>query len=68
MMLIHVDDLLLASNSKAAIQRVKTELASHFKIHDQGPMASILGIKVECDQVAHSISLSQPGYIELILE
>jgi hypothetical protein len=68
MMPIHIDDLLLALNSKAAIQRVKTELASHFKIHDQGPTALILGIKVEHDWVAHSISLSQPGYIELILE
>jgi hypothetical protein len=68
MMPIHVDDLLLASNSKAAVQKVKAELASHFKIHDQGPTTLILGIKVERDQVAHSISLSQPGYIKSILE
>jgi hypothetical protein len=68
MMPIHVDDLLLALNSKAAIQKVKAELASHFKIHDQGPTTSILGIKVERDRVACSISLSQPGYIESILE
>jgi len=65
---IHVDDLLLALNLKAAIQKVKAELALHFKIHDQGPTMSILGIKVECDQAAHSISLSQPGYIQLILK
>jgi len=68
MMPIHVDNLLLASNSKAAIQKVKVEFASHFKIHDQGPTVSVLGIKVERDRAARSISLSQPGYIQSIVE
>jgi hypothetical protein len=68
MMPIHVDDLLLASNSKEAIRKVKAELASHFKIHDQGPTTSILGIKVERDRAARSMCLSQPGYIQSILE
>jgi hypothetical protein len=65
---IHVDDLLIASNSRDAIQKVKSDLASHFKIHDQGPTTSILGIKVERDRPNRTISLSQPGYIESILE
>ena len=68
MMPIHVDDLLIGSNSKAAIQRVKSDLATHFKLHDQGPTTSILGIKIERDRAAHTISLSQPGYVESILE
>ena len=68
MMPIHVDDLLLASNSKAAIQRVKSDLATHFKLHDQGPATSILGIKIERNRAARTISLSQPGYVESILE
>jgi hypothetical protein len=65
---IHVDDLLLASNSKAAIRRVKAELSSHFKLHDQGPATSILGMKIERDRVARTISLSQPRYTKSILE
>jgi len=68
MMPSHVDDLLLASNSKSTLQNVKAELSSHFKLHDQGPAVSILGIKLERDRVARTISLSQPGYIKLILE
>jgi hypothetical protein len=68
MLPIHVDDLLLASNSKSALRDVKKELASHFKIHDQGPVTSILGMKVERDRKARTISLSQPGYIESILQ
>ena len=67
-LLIHVDDLLIASNSRDAIRKVKSDLASRFKIHDQGPATSILGIKIERDRPNRSISLSQPGYIESILE
>jgi len=65
---IHIDDLLIASNSKEALSKVKTELATHFKIHNQGPTKSILGMKIEQDWQAHTISLSQPGYIESILD
>jgi len=46
MLPIHVDDLLLASNSREALQRVKSELGSHFKLHDLGPATSILGSRV----------------------
>jgi hypothetical protein len=31
-------------------------------------MVSILGIKIECDHATHTISLSQPGYMESILD
>jgi Reverse transcriptase (RNA-dependent DNA polymerase) len=65
---IHVDDLLLASNSETAIADVKSQLASHFKLHDQGPATSILGMKIERNRAARTISLSQPGYIESILD
>ena len=46
---IHVDDLLIASNSKSELATVKSELAANFKIHDQGLTKSILGIKIEWD-------------------
>jgi hypothetical protein len=68
MMPIHVNNLLLMSNSKATIQCVKSDLATHFRLHDQGPMTSILGIKIDCNCTARTISLSQPGYVESILE
>ena len=65
---IHVDNLLIVSNSREAIQKVKSDLASQFKIHDQGPATSILRIKIECNRPNRSISLSQPGYTKSILE
>ena len=65
---IHVDDLLLASNSSTALKNVKSELSAQFSIHDQGPVKSMLGIKIERDRSARSVSLSQPGYIQSILD
>jgi hypothetical protein len=65
---IHMDNLIIALNLCDAIQKVKYDLTSHFKIHNQGPTTSILGIKVECDHPNQTVCLSQPGYIESILE
>jgi Reverse transcriptase (RNA-dependent DNA polymerase) len=65
---VHVDDLILASKSKEAILHVKTELKKRFKIHDQGPTTQILGIKLERDRTNRTISLSQPAYIQNLLE
>ena len=47
---VHVDDLVFASPSKTAIQKVKDELCARFKIHDQGPTSFILGVKLERDR------------------
>ena len=67
MLPIHVDDLLLASNSRDALQFVKNKLGSHFKLHDLGPATSILGMKIVRNHATRTISLSQPGYTKLIL-
>ena len=64
----HVDDLLMASNSRRTLQSVKAELGSHFRLHDLGPATSILGMKIVRDRAARSIRLSQPGYIRSILD
>jgi hypothetical protein len=37
------------------------------KLHDQGPVKFILGMKIEHNHVAQTIAISQPGYIESIL-
>jgi len=65
---VYVDNLLLTSNLKDAIQHVKEDLASHFMIHDQGPIKSILSMKVVHDRAACTISISQPGYIRSIID
>jgi hypothetical protein len=65
---VHVDDLVLASTSKNAIEMVKTELRTRFKIRDQGATSFILGVQLERDRKRPTIHLSQPTYIQSILE
>lgn len=65
---VHVDDLVLASKSKEAIEMVKTELRARFKIRDQGPTSLILGVQLTRDRKSRTIHLSQPNYIQSILE
>jgi transposase InsO family protein len=65
---VHVDDLVFASKSKDAIERVKNELRARFKIRDQGQTSLILGVQLERDRKSRTISLSQPAYIQSILE
>ncbi|CAG8689828.1 17371_t:CDS:2, partial [Acaulospora colombiana] len=65
---VHVDDLIIASKSAEVIQDFKDELAKRFKIRDQGPAQSILGIKIERDRPNRTITLSQPAYIQDLLD
>jgi hypothetical protein len=65
---VYVDDLTIASNSKAAISQLKSDLMAHFKLRDLGPTEFILGIKVERDRPRRTIYLSQAAYIQSILD
>lgn len=65
---VHVDDLVFASKSKEAIEKVKSDLRARFKIRDQGPTSLILGVQLERDRETRTIRLSQPNYIQSILE
>jgi len=40
---------------------------SHFKLHNQGLVKSILGMKLEHNHMAWTIAISQLGYIKSIL-
>jgi transposase InsO family protein len=65
---VHVDDLVFASKSKEAIEKVKSDLRTRFKIRDQGATSLILGVQLERDRERRTIHLSQPNYIQSILE
>jgi Reverse transcriptase (RNA-dependent DNA polymerase) len=65
---VDVDDLTMAGNTKASIQRFKNELRTMFKIKDLGDLHWLLGIEVKHDRELRTISFSQCAYIERILE
>jgi len=64
---VHVDDLVIASKSKAAIDAFKKEISKVFKIRDLGPTSLILNVKIERDRINRTITLNQTHYIDSIL-
>lgn len=65
-MLIYVDDIIVASLSNEAIDRLLIQLQKHFAIKDLGELHYFLGIEVT--KKGGGISLSQTKYAHDILK
>ena len=61
LLLIYVDDILISSNDKGAIQKVKDRIRSRFNIKDMGSAQWILKIRIQ--QVGDGIFLNQEQYV-----
>ena len=66
-MLLYVDDILIAAKNATEIQNIKFLLSKEFEMKDLGAASKILSMEILKDRGAHTISLSQKGYIETIL-
>ncbi len=63
-----VDDIkVIAPKRSGIIQRVKTQLTAAFSMVDMGPISFYLGLKVEQNRKKRTIKLSQPAYIDKVL-
>ncbi|KIJ11389.1 hypothetical protein PAXINDRAFT_56471, partial [Paxillus involutus ATCC 200175] len=56
---IHVDDFLNVGSSKAALSHFKDQLRSKWEFSDLGDASFCVGIAVEHDRAARTVSLSQ---------
>ena len=65
--ILYVDDLLIAGNSRKEISRVKGELMKVFKM-DLGDVKEFLGIEIIWNRVSRTFRLTQSTYIAKILE
>ena len=65
---VHVDDMLIVSNSKPKLAEIKLGLARYFKVKDLGEVKFLLGIEVLRDRQAGIVDISQRAYIEQLLE
>ncbi|CAM1304163.1 Uncharacterised protein r2_g1403 [Pycnogonum litorale] len=63
--LIWVDDIIIATNSSKAMKEVKLALSNKFKMKDMGELSYFLGIQFKCKD--NMISMNQTKYIEKIL-
>ena len=67
MMSVHVDDQLIACNSRSALDAFKHTLNNKFECSDSGPAGYFLGFNIYRDQPARKLHLSQQHYLEAIL-
>lgn len=64
---VHVDDMIVLSNSKAELERSKKEIGETFPISDGGEPTFLLGMHIERDRSKRTIKISQGNYVDNIL-
>jgi len=65
---VYVDDLLLASNNRPALNELKRRLAAGFKMKDLGSLNYYLGVEVIRDRAAGTTTLTQRAYALEVLK
>ena len=66
--IVYVDDLILASKKMDRLEDVKLKMKSMFKMVDLGQINNILGISVQREGATGRIHLSQKKYVEDLIE
>jgi hypothetical protein len=68
LVVVYVDDLILATSSKTEVKDFKQAMADKFAMKDLGELETYLGLKIIRDREKRTIALSQTKYIENMLE
>jgi hypothetical protein len=67
-LILYVDDILLASNDKNFLFETKGFLSSNFDMKDLGDASYVLGIQIQRDRTRGVLGLSQKAYIGKVLK
>ena len=67
LLLLYVDDLLIAAPSIRVINNVRNEIAKQFELKELGPMKRFLGFDVVRDRARRKIFVSQESYVRAFL-
>jgi hypothetical protein len=67
-LVLYVDDILLASSDKNLLHETKGFLSSNFDMNDLGDASYVLGIEIHQDRTKGVLGLSQKAYIEKVLK
>jgi hypothetical protein len=65
---VFVDDITLASKSKAKISELKVQLAQRFKLRDLGATSFLLGVEITRERAKRTLHLSQRKYASELLQ
>lgn len=67
-LLLYVDDMLVAGSSMIEIKKLKEQLSTEFEMKDLGEAKQILGMRICRDKQKGVLQLSQAKYIDRILQ
>ena len=67
-LVLYVDDILLASSNKDMLLETKRFLSLNFDMKDLGEASYVLGIEIHRDRTKGVLGLSQKAYIEKMLK
>jgi hypothetical protein len=67
-LVLYVDDILLASSDKNMLYETKISLSSNFDMKDLGNASYVLGIEIHRDRTKCVLGLSQKSYIDRVLK
>ena len=65
--LLYVDDLILAAVTLEDISWVKKQLSARFEMTDLGELSSFIGVQVSRDRTRRTLKVSQESYISRVL-
>lgn len=68
LLLLYVDDMLIACRDMSRIKELKTLLSKEFDMKDLGSAQKILGMEIKRDRKAEKLWLSQVKYIQKVFE
>ena len=66
-LLLYVDDMLIARSSIEEINNLKKQLSKQFAMKDLGAAKQILGMRIIKDKVNGTLKLSQSEYVKKVL-
>jgi hypothetical protein len=68
MILQYVDDLLIFGDSRAEVEKFKTQLKGKYDIDDKGDASYYLGVEIERNRTEKTLSIHQEKYIRDMIE
>jgi len=66
-LIVYVDDLIIASRSYNELMKIKKSLQHTFKMIDLGPISHILGMDIKRESPTGKLCLSQIKYIKYLI-
>ena len=65
---VYVDDIIPASNDISMLNAEKESLCRRFEMVDKGEAHHVLGMSIKRDRKAKTLFISQPKYVENVLQ